>query len=52
MLFTIAGPPETVGGAEATRTAITVANRTGRRVRPRADAVADCTVVLPIEAAG
>ncbi|WP_280436376.1 DUF3558 family protein [Nocardia carnea] len=53
VLFTTAGSPETVGGAEATRTEISVANRTGQRVQPgTADSAATCIVVLPTEGGG
>lgn len=53
VLFTTAGSAETVGGAEAARTEITVADRTGVRVQPGpADPVATCTVALPTEDGG
>ncbi len=53
VLFTTAGSPEGVGGADATRTELTVAGRTGQRVQPRtADSAATCTVALPTESGG
>lgn len=51
VLFTTAGSPESVGGAEARRTEITVADRTGQRVQP-AGTAATCTVVLSTEGGG
>lgn len=53
VLFSTAGSPESVGGAEATRTEVTVAGRTGQRVQPRtADTAVTCTVALPTEGGG
>ncbi len=53
VLFTTAGSPESVGGAEALRTEITVADRTGQRVQPRSTGTAaTCTVALPTEDGG
>ncbi|MFI1460451.1 DUF3558 family protein [Nocardia carnea] len=51
VLFTTTGSPESVGGAGARRTEISVADRTGQRVQP-ADTAATCTVALPTEGGG
>ncbi|MBF6348115.1 MULTISPECIES: DUF3558 family protein [Nocardia] len=53
VLFTTAGSPADVGGAGATHTEITVADRAGQRVQPAAaDPAVTCTVVLPTEDGG